>query len=365
MFARNRITDLFGIKYPILQAPMAIVTNPRLAANAANAGGLGSLGCAVTPPETMREQIREFRELSDGAHKLHINFFVHDRPARNAEEEVRVKGLLQPFYDSLDAGEVPDPSEKFFPYSAKAHAVILEERVEIVSFHFGLPSDGKLNALKANGALIMSSATTVAEAKALEAKGVDAIIAQSWEAGGHRGTFLGDFDGGTIGGMSLIPQIVDAVSAPVIAAGGIADGRGVVAALALGASAVQLGTAFLLCPESNVTDPHRKALRSCEAEDTRLTRAFSGRPARSLRNRYLDEYAPRDHELLPFPLMNPLSGPLRAASDKAGLPDGLPLWSGQSAPMISATGAADVVANLVADTERQLTAMVDSVANFV
>jgi nitronate monooxygenase len=354
MLPQTSINELFGIRYPIVLAPMAGVTNPALAAAVAKAGGLGSHGCAMLTAKTLRADIREFRKLAGEGHKFNANFFVHERPSRNGSEETRVKGMLQPFYDRLDAGQTPDPSEVFLPYSDELHAVVMEEKVEIVSFHFGLPSDDKLAELKASGCLILSSATNVEEAKWLEARGVDAIIAQSWEAGGHRGTFIGAAENGSVGAISLIPQIVDAVSTPVIAAGGITDGRAALAALVLGASAVQVGTAFLLCPEANVSEPHRHALKTASAHDTRVTRAFSGRPARSLRNDYLDEFARQDEELLPFPLMNSLSGPLKTASLKAGHGEAMPLWSGQSAPMISEKSAAEIVANLVEDIEQQL-----------
>jgi nitronate monooxygenase len=352
MWTDTPLTKLLGIKYPILQAPMAIVTTPELAAAVANEGALGSLGASVLSPSELKQQVTSFRELTKNKAPLHVNFFVHKRPERDAAAERRAVELVTPFYRENGVEEVPAVKEAFLPFTDEILREVLDLKIEIVSFHFGLPSPEAVRALKSAGSKVLSSATNVAEAKNLEANGVDAIIAQSFEAGGHRGTFLGGTDTGTMGAMALIPQIADAVKVPVIAAGAIADARGVKAAFALGATGVQLGTAFLRSPEAHVTAPHRAALAELRDDDTRVTRAFSGRPARSLRNKYLVALAPFDHELPNFPLMNVLSKPLRAASAKANVTDCLPLWAGQSAPMAKELPAGEIVRRLVAEVEK-------------
>lgn len=357
MWLDTKLCALLKIKYPILQAPMAIVTTPELAASVAKAGGLGALGCAVLSAKEIEEQVVRFRALTGGHLPIHLNFFVHERPKRDSERETNAKKLVQNFYDDYKAGAVPEPHEPFFPLNNEIADVVVALRVEIVSFHFGVPSRDIIHRFKSAGTTLMSSATTVEEAQHLEQAGIDAVIAQGWEAGGHRGTFLGSHDAGTVGTIALVPQMVDAVDVPVIAAGGIADGRGVLAALVLGASGVQLGTAFLQCPESNVTEPHRQSLRTAAESDTRITRAFSGRPARSIRNRYLDGLAEHDLDLPAFPLMNPLSKPLRVASEAANLPDCLPLWCGQALRLARPQTASEVVTSIVSQVEELTTTM--------
>jgi len=354
MWPKNRLTGLLSITYPIIQAPMAIVTTPALAAAVAKAGGLGGFGCATQSGDEIIQQVTAFRALTNSAHPVHLNFFTHNRPERNPERERQARDLVKPFYHGFGLPEVPEPVEPFFPFGDEALDAVLAINAEIVSFHFGLPEQRFVDRLRQEGTLIMGCATTVGEARGLASRGVDVICAQGWEAGGHRGTFDAPYAGGSIGTLALVPQIVDAVDVPVTAAGGICDGRGIAAALALGASGVQMGTAFLRCPESNVTEPHRAALRTARDEDTRLTRAFSGGLARGLRNSYLDALAAHDDELPPFPLMNPLSKPLRAASAAADVPDCLPLWAGQAAPMTRDAGAGELVAQLVLETEAVL-----------
>ena len=223
-----------------------------------------------------------------------------------------------------------------------------------MSFHFGLPTDDAFKAIKAAGLFTLSSATNVAEARELEARGIDAVIAQGFEAGGHRGTFSEPYERGHVGTLALVPQVVDAVSIPVIAAGGIGDGRGIAAALALGASAVQLGTAFLTCPESAAHPLYRRALNEARDDQTRITHAFSGRPARGLENRYLLEMAGHEARYPDFPILNTLTGPLRKASAKENNPDFLSLWSGQSAAMSRNMPACELIQLLVTETESVL-----------
>jgi nitronate monooxygenase len=348
MWPRTDLMELLGVDCPIIQAPMAGAATPALAAAVCNAGGLGSLGCATDSPDELRARVDELRGATN--RPFNLNFFVHEPPAPKPEAEDETRARLAPFYDELGLGEVPAAREPFPAFDGERLAALLELRPAVASFHFGLPAPAAVRALKEAGVLILSSATTVAEAKALAEAGADAVVAQGWEAGGHRGTFASPFEGARVGTLALVPQVADAVEVPVIAAGGIADGRGIAAAFALGASGVQLGTAFLSCPEAQVTVPHRAALRAARDEDTRLTRAFSGRPARGLRNRYVEAMAPFDDALPSFPRLSSLTGPLGRASAARGSPDFIPLWSGQAVALNRELPAADLVQVLVDET---------------
>jgi nitronate monooxygenase len=254
---------------------------------------------------------------------------------------------LSVYYDEFDLGTVPEPGDPLPLFDEERLQLVLELRPPVVSFHFGLPPADKLKRVKQTGAIVLSSATTVTEARKLEAEGADGIIAQGFEAGGHRGTFTAGNGAGLIGTMALVPQVVDAVRVPVIAAGGIADGRGIAAAFALGASGVQMGTAFLGCPEATVPDVHRDALRRAADEDTRLTRVFTGRPARVLRNRLTDELG--DEEALEFPVQASLTRPLIQTNNRSASAAFLPLWAGQGAPLIRDLPAARLIDKLAID----------------
>lgn len=351
MWTDRRLCDLLGIAHPIVQAPMAGSDSPALAAAVASAGGLGSLGCAMMSPDRCREAYGQARAASNGA--LNLNFFVHRRPARDTEREARAASLLAPFHRELGLDGAPEIHEASLPFGEALYEAVAALQPSVVSFHFGLPEDRFVQGLKAAGSRILCSATTPAEARDLAARGVDAVIAQGWEAGGHQGFYLQDRPA-QIGTMALVPQIVDAVDLPVIAAGGIADGRGIAAALALGAAGVQLGTAFLTCAESGAPSAHRRALLSAGPGDTRMTRAFSGRPARGIVNRYMDEMAAHEDSLPDFPLMNAGTGPLRRASGAADSPDFLALWSGQAVGLNRDLGAADLMAALIDETRLAL-----------
>jgi nitronate monooxygenase len=345
----SRLTDLLSITHPIVQAPMKGTTTPALAAAVSNAGGLGSLGSAYLPPEALRETLAETRRRTN--RPFNLNFFAHGPVAPDPAALARARDRLVPFYAEKGLGAPPDrlepAPEAFGPEHLDA---LLADPPAVVSFHFGLPGHDAVARLRDAGSRILCSATSVAEALALEAAGIDAIIAQGWEAGGHRGTFaVGDDDEGT-GLFALLPQVVDAVSVPVIAAGGIADGRGIAAAFALGASGVQIGTAFIACPESAAPEAHRAALAKATDTTTRLTRAHSGRPARAHRTRYIDAMAAETGDLPHFPLMYPLADPLRATGD----PDFQFLLYGQAAPLTRPEPAADLVARLVAETGEAL-----------
>ncbi len=355
MWPRTDLIELLGIELPIIQAPMAGATTPALAAAVCNAGALGSLGCAMLSPHDLRVRADELRAATNRPYNL--NFFVHQAPEREPEAETALRARLAPFYEELGLGEVPALAEPIKPFGEDTLSALLELGPAVVSFHYGLPAAAAVSALKSAGAIVLSSATTVAEARALADAGVDAVIAQGWEAGGHRGTFASSHEGGRVGTLALVPQVADAVEVPVIAAGGIADGRGIAAAFALGASGVQMGTAFLSCPEAQVAAPHRAALRAARDEDTRLTKAFSGRPARSLGNRYLEAMAPDEDSLPDFPLVTSVTVPLRDASIARDSPDFIPLWSGQSAPLNRELAAADLVRTLVDEAEAVLAAV--------
>jgi nitronate monooxygenase len=351
MWPDRRLCDLLGIEHPIIQAPMAGSDTPALAAAVANAGGLGSIGCAFLSPEAFRATYGETRAATNRA--LNINFFAHAAPGDDEQKAARARALLAPFYMEFNLGEVPEVAETIFPFGDAVLEAVLEARPRVVSFHLGLPQARFITALKEVGTVILCTATTPAEARDLEARGVDAIVAQGWEAGGGQGYYLTP-KGAQTGTMALVPQIVDAVGVPVIAAGGIADGRGIAAALALGAAGVQIGTAFLTAAEAGTSAPHRAALMASDGSDTRPTRAFSGRPARGVVNRYMAAMEAHEDDLPDFPLMNTVTGPLRKASAGAGSPDFIALWSGQAVGLNRETTAAELVERLVAETQQAL-----------
>ena len=348
----NRLTERLGIQFPIIQAPMAGASTPAMAAAVSRAGGMGSLGVALQSAEKTRADCAAIREQTNGAYN--VNFFVHKDAEVDEARGDAMRAELAPYYDELGLGEVPAAEVSSLPFNEDHLAAVLAERPPVVSFHFGLPRADLLAAVKEAGIFTISSAPNVQEAKLLEAGGIDAVIAQGFEAGGHRGTFQEPYEDGWVGTMALVPQIVDAVSVPVIAAGGIMDGRGIAASLALGAEAAQLGTAFLNTPESAIPQVHRDALMAARDDQTRLTHAFSGRPARGLENRYMKETQGAEAGFPDFPILNTLTGPLRKASAEAGSPDFVSLWSGQGVTMTRAMAAAELFDTLVEETEAVL-----------
>ena len=258
LWPRTDLCDLLDIEPPILQAPMAGSTTPALVAAVSNAGGLGGHGCATLGPDAFRDHVGQIRA---APHRpFHVNFFNHDAPPEDGQAGPRMRAALQTLWDEAELGQMPAAENPWPLFTEERLAALLEMSPQVVSFHFGLPDEATVNAVKGAGCVLLCSATSVAEAIELERRGVDAVIAQGFEAGGHRGTFIGDVMGGTVPTMVLVPQIASAVTIPVIAAGGIMDGRGIAAALALGASGVQLGTAFLTCPEASVSPAHHAAL---------------------------------------------------------------------------------------------------------
>ncbi len=340
----QKIQDLLGITYPIIQAPMAGASTPEMAAAASNAGALGSLGCALMSADALSETVQKTRQLTNRA--VNFNFFCHAEPTHDPDKNQHAIDHLTPFYDELGIETMPEAKPTHYPFAENVFEVMVEAAPKVVSFHFGLPETAMVEKLKSNGSVILSSATTVSEAKFLEDNGADAIIAQGFEAGGHRGFFL-EAEDACMGTMALVPQVVDAVSLPVIAAGGIADARGIKAALALGAQAAQLGTAFLNCTEAGIPAAHKQVLLEADGANTRTTKLFSGRPARGVINRYMSIM--RDHEeaLPDFPIMNTLTGPLRKKSAANGSPDFISLWSGQAVGLNEATTTGELVEKLV------------------
>jgi nitronate monooxygenase len=331
MWPDTRLTKLIRIEHPIVLAPMAGAMDYELVGAVSEAGGLGSLPCAMLNAQTLRDQFAKIRAKTDKP--VNVNFFCHTPPVPNNAREARWRDRLQPYYEELGIDpSTPMPSSNRAPFDAAFCEVIEELKPEVVSFHFGLPEASLLARVKAAGAIVMSSATVATEAVWLEQHGADVVIAQGYEAGGHRGMFLTDDIAAQVGTFALVPQIVDAVEVPVIAAGGIADARGIAAAFALGAAGVQIGTAFLHCPEAKISPMHRAALKSAGDGGTTLTNLMTGRPARGVVNRIMREMGPMG-EAPAFPLAAGALAPLRAKAEAAGSSDFSPMWSGQAAAL--------------------------------
>ncbi|HEU4670053.1 MAG TPA: nitronate monooxygenase [Dyella sp.] len=338
----SRLTRLLGIAHPLLLAPMAGAADEALAIAVARAGGLGALPCAMLDADTLRAQVARFRAAVQAP--LNLNFFCHAEPAADPARQARWRERLAPYYDALGVprNTQADGAQRR-PFDAAACALVEALRPEVVSFHFGLPAPALLGRVKAGGARVLGSATTVDEARWLAAHGCDAIIAQGWEAGGHRGAFLDTETATQPGLFALLPQVVDAVDRPVIAAGGIGDARGIRAALALGAAGVQLGTAFLLSDEARIRPLHRAALQSPRTARTAVTNLFSGRPARGIVNRLMEELGPMADDVPAFPTAGAALAPLRQRTEPEGIDDFVNLWAGEAAPL-ARTGSAEAIA---------------------
>jgi nitronate monooxygenase len=349
----RRLLDLLKLEIPIIQAPMAGFDSVALARGVSSAGALGSLACALLSPDEVREAAGALRQ--GMTRPFNLNFFCHAMEAPDIVATQKWKTFLKPHYEryGLDIESVAETRLRL-PFDEEMCAAVEEIRPGAVSFHFGLPNADLIERVKRRGIKVLSSATSVREAKWLESRGCDAIIAQGFEAGGHRGMFLETNIATQLGLFALLPQVVDAVSVPVIATGGIADARGVVAALALGAAAVQLGTAYLFCPEAKVSPLYRRALEQAADSGTAVTNLFSGRPARGILNRYVRECGPMSDVAPAFPYAATLVAPLRAASERAGSLDYMQLWSGQAAGLAKSTPADQFTRNLAADVLRKL-----------
>jgi nitronate monooxygenase len=349
MAIATELTKGFKVTHPIIQAPMAGGGDtPRLVAAVSEAGALGTIGAAYLTPAQIEESARTVRSLT--GRPFGINLFAPQKARAESGDARAAVERVAPFYAEmgLPTPATPQPPEDAF---AKQLAAALETGATVFSFTFGVIPADAIAAVKQRGMLLAGTATTVDEAIALEKAGVDAVVAQGSEAGGHRGSFLADFESSLVGTIALVPQIVDAVRVPVIASGGIMDGRGVAAAIALGASAVQMGTAFLTCEEAGSADAYKEAILHAREHETRLTRAFSGRPARGIVNRFMREIDAHPEAILPFPLQNALTRPLRTAASKAGRAEFLNLWAGQGLRMARRQRAAELVARLAAEAE--------------
>ncbi|NIG56157.1 nitronate monooxygenase family protein [Chitinophaga sp. Cy-1792] len=351
---KNNLTSMLGISYPIVQAPMLGITTPEMVAAVSNAGGLGSLPIGNIDPSTARTQIQKVRELT--TKPFAVNVFAYDIPiAPDQSAFDAMQTLLQGVYTRNGLGIAPVDLKTLTFFSYKdLFPVLIEEKVDIVSFTFGIPDSEGISLLKQSNAKLIGTATSLEEAVLLEQRGMDAIVAQGIEAGGHRGTFIaGSLP--QIGVMALVPQLADRIKVPVIAAGGIMDGRGVAAGLMLGAAGVQPGSAFLLCNESLATDAHKAAIAAATDTTTRLTRAFSGRWARGLTNTLIAAVEDSNTTILPYPYQDALTQPARKASREQDNPSFVAMWAGQAAGLAKEkTGAADIIQQMIAQAEQLL-----------
>ncbi|MBA2443654.1 MAG: nitronate monooxygenase [Rubrobacter sp.] len=346
----NRVTRALGVRYPVVQAGMAGgVTTPRLVAAVSEAGGLGTLGAAYLAPEAIREAVREVRRLTE--RPFAVNLFVPEPFDAGRYPPEEVDAVLAPYRRELGLEGPPGITSYMQPFEEQL-AVVLEERVPVFSFTFGVPAPGQISQLKEAGTVVFGTATTVREAVELEAAGADLVAAQGSEAGGHRGTFLGEPEAAMVGTLALVPQLADAVGIPVVASGGIMDGRGLAAALALGAEGVQMGTAFLVCPESGAHAGYKRAVLGATEEETTVTRAFSGKPARGLRNRFAAEMEGR--EVPEYPVQNAHTRDLRAAAAQQDRTELMSLWAGQAARLARPLPAAELVEEVVREAASAL-----------
>jgi nitronate monooxygenase len=347
-WTENRLTSRLGLQYPIIQGPLGGLSSQRLTAAVSNYGGLGSFGAHGLKPEAIRNVIREIKGLTQKRFAMNLWVSMEDEGAFTSTEEAFHRSLA-PLAKHIESVEGGKPSYR--PYEPIRFEdqvqVLLDEGISAFSFIYGIPSKQILEEFRRQGVVLIGTATTVDEAIALEQAGVDVIAASGFEAGGHRGSFLQSPEDSLTGTMALVPQVVDAVKLPVVAAGGIGDARGIVAAFALGAEGVQMGTAFLTCEESGASTLHRKALLSGQARQTALTRGFTGRLARSIKNRLLDEFKQKDIEILPYPLQRALVRHLSIPAERAGRSELLPLWAGQSASISRCTDVRALLDGLV------------------
>ena len=348
----RRLLDLLKIEHPIVQAPMGGHVGPNMPVAVSEAGGLGSFPCALLTPAQVRDEVTKVR--AQTPKPINLNFFCHAMPPRDEANESAWRQRLAPYYAELGVDPPASSARTLAPFDADMCDVVIDLKPEVVSFHFGLPDKLLIDRLKAAGCKIFSSATTVTEARWLEDHGVDAVIAQGIEAGGHRGMFLTTEPASQVGTLALVPQVVDAVRVPVIAAGGIADGRGIAAAFALGASAVQMGTAYLLCPEARISTLHRAALKSARDNLSVVTNVWTGRPARVFMNRIAREMGPLAPGLPSFPLPGAPLVPLRTKAQAQGSPGFSALFAGQAAALGRELPARELTLKLAAEALERL-----------
>ena len=352
MSVETGLTRRLGIRHPVVQAGMAGgTTTPRLVAAVSEAGGLGTLGAGYLSPDDIRAEIRAIRQLT--GEPFAVNLFIPEAFDPTLYPQGGVKALLAPYRRELGIEDPAGPLRYVHPFDDQL-TVVVEEQVPVLSFTFGIPDETQLLSLKEAGVVTFGTATSVREARELEAAGVDLVTAQGSEAGGHRGTFTGRFEASMVGTLALVPQVVDSVGVPVVASGGIMDGRGLAAVLVLGAAGAQMGTAFLTCPESGAHPGHKEAVLGAGEEDTAVTRAFSGKPARGLRNRFMDEVERRAEEIPPYPVQNANTRDIRAAAAEQNKPEYLSLWAGQAARLSRRVPAARLVEEVSGEAARLL-----------
>ncbi len=350
VWPRCIFTDRLGLEIPLLQAPMAGAATPELAASVSRAGGLGGLGLGTASPSDASRLIQAARAL--GASRINANVFLHAKPMRDEALERSALEPLKPLARSLGASEPPPLREPFGTFGPEMLEMLLDQQPEVVTFHFASPETDVVEQLHSVGIVIGGNATTVTEAQDLASNGCDFVIAQGAEAGGHRGTFKPSVDESRIGTFSLVPQVVDAVDIPVVAAGGISDGRGFAAALLLGASAVQVGTAFLRSPEAAITPGHRSALENRRAEDVTVSYAFSGRPARAFRNELSAALRDSPDGIAEFPVQFVATAPLRSVSQPDHETEAM--WAGQSFPLTQSGDAEEITRRLATEAQHLL-----------
>jgi nitronate monooxygenase len=352
----RKLASMMGIEHAIILAPMAGGTStPALVAAVSNAGRLGSLGAGYMIADDIAKAIAEIHERTDKP--FAVNLFAGGYDGTGSSDTAAILKLVAPWHERL--GLPPPaaaPAGSLPPFEQQVEAV-LDSKVRVFSFTFGIPAAEIMRRMKDRGIKLIGTATTVAEARGLEQAGADAIVAQGSEAGAHRGTFIAAPEDSLVGTIALVPQMADAVSVPVIASGGIMDGRGIVAAAALGASGVQLGTAFMACPESGAPPAHKAAIRAARDDGTMLTRAFSGRLARGITNGFAAAMRGHEGELLPYPAQNNLTRPMRTAAARQDNADCLSLWAGQAAPLAREMPAAELVAQLLRETAAMLSSI--------
>jgi nitronate monooxygenase len=351
MWPNTRITKKLDIALPIIQAPMAGVTTCSLVAAVSNAGGLGSLACGYMQPDAMQQLIQQTRSLTNKS--IAVNLFIPEKHYASAKQITRMQTSLESVSKQVIKDFTPI-SQPFIPNFDEQLQIIIEEKVPVLSFTFGCLSEAWIKKLKKQKVILMGTATTAAEAILLERKGIDIIVAQGYEAGAHRGSFLKNADESLLGNFALIPQITDHISVPIIAAGGIMDGRGILAALLLGASGVQMGTAFLTTHESAANPSYKNALLSLSEDNTTLTRAFSGKFARAIRNKFTDAMENFQDEILDYPIQNTLTRQIRDLAAKKNLTSYLSLFAGQNSYLCREINAKNLIRFLDKDVKRLL-----------
>ncbi|WP_085505124.1 NAD(P)H-dependent flavin oxidoreductase [Thalassobacillus devorans] len=345
MWQHNEVTSLLTIEFPIIQAGMAGgVTTPELVAAVSNAGGLGTIGAGYMTPKDLQTAIRETKKRTDKP--FGVNVFVPEESTGSEADISFANDLLQPFHEELQIEPTEEVSHSSSTFQ-KQLDIIIKEKVPVCSFTFGVPSEKVISHLKNHQIRLIGTATTVIEAIINEDAGIDLVVAQGSEAGGHRGTFAASFEQGAVGIMSLVQRMAARVSIPVIAAGGIMDARGFVAATKLGAQGVQMGTAFLTSPESGAKPLHKQAILESDGDDTVLTRSFSGKPARGIENAFIRHLRHHEHQLPPYPIMNTLTKTLRKAAAEQNKPDYMSLWAGQNATLSREVPAGQIIERMV------------------